>query len=317
MTETWQPSASIAALRRRSEILAHIREFFSQRKVMEVETPLLAPYSVTDVYLQSYAIEKPPQSVPLYLQTSPEFAMKRLLAAGSGPIYQLNKAFRQEEKGRQHRPEFTLLEWYQPGYDHHQLMQEVVQLVMGVVPNLQLVYVSYRKLFQDNLAINPHNVRLNDISPLMHKNGLGNLLEENDVTTCLQVLMSHVIEPTFPDNQLTFVYDYPVKQAALARIRADEIPVAERFEMYIGQIEIANGFHELCDAEEQRERFRQDQVMRCQHSMPPVAMDEKFLAALESGLPDCSGVALGVDRLIMAALELHDLAEVIAFANDY
>ena len=280
----WKPTATIETLRQRADLLDRIRTFFKKRRVLEVETPLLSQHTVTDRYIDSFSVEN------YYLQTSPEYAMKRLLAANSGPIFQITKAFRKEECGRQHNPEFTLLEWYRPGFTHHDLMDEMDQL-LGLLLNAQKAQRStYAELFEKYCGIDP----------LTHDN-----------TTELQLLFSEKIEPNL--KGVNFVYDYPAKQAALSKINKTNPLVAERFEVYIDGIEIANGFHELTDAEEQQQRFKADQTYRNENNKLIPEIDTRFINALEAGLPDCAGVALGIDRLMMYLTQKKAITEVIAF----
>ncbi len=303
----------------RARLLAQIRAFFHQQGVMEVETPVCSRSATTDPTIQSlvtrYTGPGAPSGVPLYLHTSPEFPMKRLLAAGSGPIYQLCKVFRDGESGRLHNPEFTLLEWYRPGFDHHRLMDEVEQLVQWVLPEAQPVRrISYRELFEQLLGLNPHDATAGQLRNLALQQGVPGIeqLELPHRDAWLDLLMTHCIEPALGAG-LCFVYDYPASQAALARVRPGDPPVAERFELYIDGIEVANGFHELADAAEQRRRFEQDLQARSEAGQPLVPMDELLLAALARGLPDCAGVALGIDRLLMRAIGATHIDQVIAF----
>ena len=307
----WQPSASIATLQQRAHILHQIRQFFHERAIMEVETPLLCQHTVTDPYIDSFAIAN--HQPPYYLQTSPEYAMKRLLAAGSGPIYQISKAFRQEEQGSLHNPEFTLLEWYRPDFDHHALMDEIDALLQRLLKTPAAEKVSYRDLFLMHLDIDPHNC---DPDSLLH---LVQQRVELSTTTgltgddCLNLLLTHVIEPTLGHKAPVFIYDYPASQAALAKIRQGSPSVAERFELYIDGIELANGFHELQDANEQYHRFNQDLTIRRKLNKASPTIDRRFIASLEAGLPDCSGVALGLDRLIMLACKHSTVNTSISF----
>lgn len=303
----------------RARLLAQIRAFFHQQGIMEVETPVCSHAATTDPSIHSlvtrYTGPGAPSGVPLYLHTSPEFPMKRLLAAGSGPIYQLCKVFRDGESGRLHNPEFTLLEWYRPGFDHHRLMDEVEQLVQWVLPERRPVRrVSYQALFEQLLGLNPHAAtaeQLRDLALQQDVPGIAQLdLPHRDAW--LDLLMTHCIEPALGAG-LCFVYDYPASQAALARIRPDDPPVAERFELYIDGVEVANGFHELADGAEQRRRFEQDLQARSAAGQPLVPMDEQLLAALDRGLPDCAGVALGIDRLLMRVVGAEHIDQVIAF----
>ncbi len=315
----WRPTASAAHLRLRAGILAQIREFFAERDVLEVETPLLSHGTVTDIHLQSLSTsaEIPGIGGPvrLHLQTSPEFAMKRLLATDIGPIFQLCKAFRDLEAGRLHNPEFTMLEWYRPGWDHHQLMDEVDELLRMILGATPAVRRSYGEVFSTQLGVNAHR----DDTEVLKNKALSHGLEEIDGLDregWLSLMMTHRIEATLGRDAPTFVFDYPADQAALARIRQDDPPVAERFEVYVEGIELANGYHELTDADEQRRRFAQDLKSRRSLGLPAPPVDPHLIAALDHGLPACAGVALGVDRLVMLAAGASDIREVIAFPID-
>ncbi len=313
--DDWQPTASWRNLRRRAALLAEIRGFFAERGVLEVETPLLSAATVTDLHLHS--LETDLDGRTLYLQTSPEFAMKRLLAAGSGPIYQLSKAFRGGgEVGRRHNPEFTLLEWYRPGFDHHALMDEMDELLGELLGVPAAERLTYGELFERHLGLDPHRAGVDELRRAAAGEGLDPGLG-TDRDDWLHLLVGCVLEPSLGRGRPTFVYDYPASQAALARIRAGEPAVAERFEVYLGGVELANGFHELADPVEQRRRFDADLEARRAagregSGLPVVPVDERLLAALAAGLPDCAGVALGVDRLVMVALGAESLGEVIA-----
>jgi lysyl-tRNA synthetase class 2 len=317
----WRPSASQTLLRLRADILSRIRLFFTKRQVLEVETPVLSQATVTDKHLHSfhteYCLANPHQKKILYLQTSPEFAMKRLLAADSGPIYQLCKAFRnQGESGRMHNPEFTLLEWYRPGFDLHALMDEVEDLLKIILNCQPAQRLSYAELFQKFLQIDPHLISIEQLKQTVPRfklcvENLSNM-EKDD---WLNLLMTHCIEPQLPTCPV-FIYDFPASQAALARIRPGDPPLAARFEVYVHGLELANGFHELSSPSEQRQRFMDDLSQRKRAGYPLVPVDERLLAALAHGLPDCSGVALGIDRLILLAAKKDTLDEVLAFPLD-
>lgn len=314
----WRPTTTLSMLRCRAKLLADIREFFAERHVLEVETPLLCHATVTDPHLHSfqthYCLDNSEQQQTLYLQTSPEFAMKRLLAAGSGPIYQISKAFRnQGESGRYHNPEFSLLEWYRPGYNHHQLMDEAEALLKSVLACESAQRFSYSEIFQRYLNSDPHFLSLKKLKQLCTRLGFTSKnLGLNNMADYLNFLMAHVIEPQLP-KQLVFIYDYPVTLAALAKIRCGTTPVAERFEVYFNGIELANGFHELNDANEQRLRFQQDLSVRSRYKYLPVPIDEYLLAALAHGFPNCAGVALGIDRLLMLIAKMNTISDVISF----
>lgn len=286
---------------------------------MEVETPVCSAAAVTDPALDSLATlftgPGAPSGKPLYLHTSPEFAMKRLLAAGSGPIYQICKVFRDGEAGRYHNPEFTLLEWYRPDYDHHQLMNEVSELVRYVVAKpLSETRLSYQELFQSYLGIDPENASPESLRGYAIEREIAGAdrLRITDCDTWLDLLLTHCIEPQMGPGML-LVYDYPASQASLARIRPGTVPLAERFELYLDGVELANGFHELADAREQRRRFQLDLEKRQQQNRPAPPLDERFLAALDAGLPDCSGVALGIDRLLMCIAGARHIDQVLCF----
>jgi len=257
----------------------------------------------------------------LYLQTSPEFPMKRLLAAGSGAIYQICKVFRKGEQGRLHNPEFTMLEWYRPGYDHHRLMDEVMELLefvlKGFVNLRKPQRESYSGLFQRYVNVDVFSDDISVIQSRIHELGLEPPLglNDDDMDAWRDFLLTHIIEPCLPEG-LLFVVDYPASQAALARLRADNRQLAERFELYWNGVELANGFHELTDHREQRQRIEHDLQVRQQRELPQVPVDQRFLAALDAGLPDCAGVALGIDRLIMMAAGETDIDAVIPFPVD-
>ncbi len=309
----WQATAAIDMLRRRAELLATLREFFAQRDVLEVETPQLSNNAVTDVHLKSFTVSSGQQ--PLYLQTSPEYAMKRLLASGSGSIYQICKCYRDEEQSRQHNPEFTMLEWYRVGFTLEQLMDEVEALVTPLLGATDIPRFSYSELFLQHLAIDPHEIDSEALQSLAHEKVSIRGDELND-TDYLQLLMSHVIEPLLPCQ--CFVYNYPASQAALATIEenAEGVSVARRFELYCSGMELANGYAELADAEEQRSRFRQDQERRLELGLESVAEDKRLLQALEHGLPQCAGVALGIDRLLMVLTGAESIDRVLSFPTN-
>ena len=316
----WKPTTTQLALQMRAEVLAKIREFFSIRKVMEVETPLLSQHSVTDPHIASLSLEcllpGNASARKLYLQTSPEFAMKRLLAAGSGPIYQICKAFRSDESGRLHNPEFTMLEWYRPGFTHRDLMIETDGLLRRILNSEVAKCQTYQELFEHYCALDPFKTNVSELKACAKKNNIPveHLENVNDITPWLQLLMHALIEPHLGfHNQPCIVTDFPIAQAALSRADRYNPDVAERFEVYWQGMELANGFHELCDANEQRRRFEADNVWRKENGLPEMPIDERFLAALEHGLPSCAGIALGVDRLIMAAMSSKELSEVLAF----
>jgi lysyl-tRNA synthetase class 2 len=300
----------LTALKGRAKWLAAARAFFAARAVMEVQTPLLGQYTVTDPYLVPFSSEH--AGKPCYLQTSPEYAMKRLLAAGSGCLYQLGAAYRNEEQGRLHNGEFTLLEWYRVGFTHQALMQEMDVFLQTVCGWPSAEYRSYVSLFADYCDVDITSASVSDLRAVCQNFNLNLSFDCADVDTLLQCLMSHVIEPKLGQSAPVFVYDYPASQAALAIVRNESYPVAERFELYYHGIELANGYHELCDVDEHRRRFARDNARRTELGLPVVTPDPRFLACLPS-LPACAGVALGVDRVLMLMLGATHLNEVLAF----
>jgi len=313
VTASWEPAAGLAALRRRAEVLARIRAFFAVRGVLEVETPVLAAGGGTDVHLAPL-VTRLADGRRLYLQTSPEFAMKRLLAAGSGPIYQLGRAFRDGEAGRRHNPEFTMLEWYRPGWDHHRLMDEVDELLAGVLGTTPAERLTYREAFRRHAGIDPLAAGDDELRASATRCGLH--AADVDREGCLSLLLGAVVEPRLGHGRPSFLHDFPASQAALARVRPGDPPLAERFEAYVQGVELANGYHELSDAEEQRRRFVADLAERRRLGLPELPLDERLLAALEHGLPDCAGVALGVDRLVMLVCGASSISDVMAFPVD-
>lgn len=311
MNYPWQPSASIAALRQRAKLIASIREFFNVRNYLEVETPIMAHYGITDVYLSN--IKAVFRNQAYCLQTSPEYHMKRLLAAGSGAIFQLARVFRDDELGRWHNPEFTLLEWYQLDIDHHALMQEMDALLQHVLHCKPLIKKTYRQAFLDACNVDPMNGSITDLKQTLQRFDLQNVLPENetDRDQYLFLLMSHVVERALAtENAPVAVYDFPPSQASLAQLNDG---VAARFEVYYRGVELANGFNELTDASLQQERFNQDVVARRERNLPESQPDAYLLEAMRHGLPACSGVALGIDRLLALALEKSSIADVLAF----
>nr|WP_295379496.1 EF-P lysine aminoacylase EpmA [Pseudoxanthomonas sp.] len=315
----WQPSASFEAIRLRARLNATVRAFFAAREVLEVETPVMSQAGNTDPNIASFSLEfgghvnAGPRR--RWLRTSPEFPLKRLLAAGLGDCYELGRVFRDGEAGGRHNPEFTMLEWYRVGWDHQRLVDECADLLRDCLAlvgrEARLRRVAYRDLYRGMLGIDP---MLDAIDVL--RNALGDVrvdpegLQRDD---WLDLLMTHRLQPAFADDQLLALYDYPASQCALARVRADDVPVAERFEIYLGPLELANGYHELADAQEQSRRFHRDVEVRKARGAPAPAVDARLLAALAAGFPDCAGVALGVDRLLMAMLGTPRIADVLGF----
>lgn len=319
MTDSnWMPTASIHLLKQRATLLRQIREFFAEREVLEVETPAMSHATVTDIHLHTFQTEFVgpgyAQGSGLHLMTSPEFHMKRLLAAGSGCIYQLGKAFRNEENGRYHNPEFTMLEWYRIGFDHHALMDEMEALLQLVLGCAHAERMTYQQAFQNVLGVCPLVAPMDELKKVAATLGLSDIAEpEEDRDTLLQLLFSIGIEPKIGQSVPVFVYDFPASQAALAKINPLDPRVADRFEVYFKGIELANGFHELDNPAEQLARFQADNAKRLEMGLTEQPIDYHLIAALEAGLPECSGVALGIDRLIMLALGVDHIDKVTAF----
>lgn len=307
----WRPTATIAALKERAKMYAEIRDFFAKRNVLEVETPLMCARSITDPYLSPFVVDN------YYLQTSPEYAMKRLIAAGAGSIYQICKTFRRDEAGTIHNPEFSMLEWYRIGFDHTKLMAEVDDLLQLLLGNNGSAHKrSYEELFQEFLGIDPHTADLDLLKSCAIKHNINlsqDVIPELNITDWLQLLMSHVIEPQLTGHLPWIIFDFPIPQAALAKIVQAKQPVAARFEVYMQGIELANGYYELQDSTEHLKRFTQDNIRRAQMKINQHTIDERLLAALDAGIPDCAGIALGLDRLLMLRLGATSIAEVLAF----
>ncbi|PKG40808.1 elongation factor P--(R)-beta-lysine ligase [Psychromonas sp. Urea-02u-13] len=319
----WLPNADLSLLKKRAVIIQTIRSFFIERELLEVETPSLSQAGVTDQHLFCFKthfigpeisdVKPDVLGVPLYLQTSPEFHMKRLLSAGSGSIFQISKAFRNEESGRYHNPEFTLLEWYQVGFDHFQLMDEMEELLRLVLNCGQAKRLTYQQAFMLVLNVDPLSASLEVLKTAGSHLNLGDVLDnEADYDTVLQLLFCVAIEPVIANDSPCFVYDFPASQAALARISPVDQRVAERFEVYYKGIELANGFHELSDSEEQLSRFKKDNRLRKENGLLEMPIDTRFVESLKI-LPDCAGVALGIDRLIMLATEQDHIDNVVSF----
>ena len=297
-------------LRQRAEVMRCMRAFFNARDYLEVETPVMARFGVTDRYLSN--IHAAFRGVSYALQTSPEYHMKRLLAAGSGPIFQFARVFRDDELGRWHNPEFSLLEWYQLDVDHHTLLREVDALLHTVLGCPPCIVKTYREVFEETCGIDPFEASLVVLTQTAHHFNVHHaLVGESDRDQYLFLLMSHVVEPSFaPSIAPIAVVDFPPSQAALAVIHHG---VAARFEVYYRGIELANGFHELTCPRLQRERFQMDIAARAACGLPSCAADEYLLAALHHGLPACSGVALGIDRLMALSLHQPSIAQTMAF----
>jgi len=317
--ETWKPTADIQLLHLRAQLLTTIRAFFAQKSVLEVETPLLCSATGTDPQLDFFTsfYHCEPDNKEMFLQTSPEFAMKRLLAAGSGSIYQVCKAFRNAEVGRFHNPEFSILEWYRVGFTLDQLMDEVAELVAKVNDrSLGLINkISYKDVFEQVTGLNPLIFNQKTYADYAIKNKIKDAVSlcGDDHSMWLDFIFSYKVQPSLENQMLCMVYGYPAIQSSLARINNSNPLVCDRFEVFVNGIEIGNGFFELSDAVEQEQRFDQENKDRERKGLRIIEKDEKFLAALRSGLPDCSGVAIGLDRLLMSISKTKSLGDVIAF----
>ena len=313
--EDWRATAAIATLRQRARLLAATREFFAAREVLEVDTPLVVNAPVSDVHLHSARVTFADDARPFYLHTSPEYAMKRLLAGGSGDIYQICHVVRALERGRLHNPEFTLVEWYRLGWTLDELIGEVDALVRTLLgPRAEvrpLQRLSYRDAFLEHAGLDPFTAADTQLAAAARAAGFVGPAGGRD--ELLELLMSTRVGPRLGKSALTFVHGYPATQAALARLDPADPRTALRFELYYEGVELANGFHELADASEQRARFTHDLAARRQRGLGSAAFDERLLAALDSGLPDCCGVALGFDRTVMLAVGAAGLDSVLPF----
>lgn len=313
----WRPTASIEAIKEKSRVLAQIRDFFASREVIEVDTPILSHYTVTDVHLHPVKarLQLQGKNHQGWLQTSPEFAMKRLLAAGVGDCYQIFKAFRSDETGRYHNPEFTLLEWYRLDFDHKQLMVEIDELLQQILDCPTAEYLEYQSLFVDYFKLDPLNTNCEQLHCCAEQY-LGNVPEMQQQDDYLQMLFSMVIEKRIGLEKPCFVSGFPASQASLARLEPENPQLSRRFELYYKGVELANGFHELTDPNEHIQRFEIDNQIRADKGLPQVEIDHNFISALESGFPDCSGVALGIDRLLMIRMNAEHINQVQTFPFD-
>jgi len=311
----WQPTAAIDVLRLRAGLLERARAYFARSGALEVETPVLVGAAVTDVHLESLEVRRGDGARAGFLQTSPEYAMKRLLCAGAPDIYQVARVFREGERGRRHNPEFTMIEWYRLGMDHLALTRDVEGLLRTLLEPLRplapTVHVTYAEAFVAALSLDPLVADVSELTTALHGAGIDvpqGLRGDRD--GLLDLAMATCVTTRFADDRLTFVRDFPASQAALARVSG---PVAARFEAFWGALELANGFHELGDAGEQARRFAADNATRAARGQPARDVDERFLTALATGLPPCAGVALGFDRVVMIAAGAGRIDDVVAF----
>ena len=315
----WQPTASLEILKTKARLLSKLRAFFAEKEILEVQTPVLSQAGNTEPTIESFSTRQKNQIS--FLNTSPEFAMKRLLAAGCGSIYQITPAFRQEEQGKRHNPEFTLLEWYRVNFDHYALMDEVNSFIRYVAADFIKLEEKQSYTYQDAMIkfadVDPFNATTDELKAAVTRTGIDAVgMDDVCKDTWLDLLMSQVVEKNLPLNCPVFIYDYPASQAALAKIRKSSPDVAERFELYINGMELANGFNELTDAEEQEQRFQKDQNERKELGLQNIAIDKHLIAALKEGLPECAGVAIGLDRLLMVLTGAEHINEVLTFPFD-
>ena len=321
----WRPTATSERLRLRATLLARTRAFFAARQVMEVDTPALVNRAVTDVHIHSVAVDLSARTAPpgvtvpaLYLHTSPEYAMKRLLAAGAGDIYQICHVARGFEQSRVHNTEFTLVEWYRLGFDRARLMAEVEALVRELCPAHPALAqpaerLSYREAFSRHAGLDPLAATLPQLQAVVEPLDYRNPATRDEL---LDLIMGALVGPRLGHEALTFIHGYPASQAALARLDPADPRIAQRFELYMGGLELANGFHELASAGEQRARFEADLRLRARGGLPVHRMDERLLAALGHGLPECAGVAVGFDRVVMLAAGADHIREVLPFPTE-
>ena len=307
-----------AVLELRARLYALVRAFFAERQVLEVETPILSAAGNTEPNIESFSCtfsgHVDAGARERWLRTSPEYPLKRLLAAGIGDCYELGRVFRNGEAGGRHNPEFTMLEWYRVGWNHRQLMRETMALVEAALAMLgrraEVVVTSYRQLFLDGLGLDPLHAAIDELRVPLAEFGIGpEGLVHDDF---LDLLITYKLQPHFPRDRITVIHDYPASQCALAKIRPGEPPLAERFELYLGHHELANGYHELNDAAEQRGRFERDNAVRRRRGLREIPLDENLLGVLDV-LPDCAGVAMGMERLLMCLTDTDAIAEVLAY----
>lgn len=314
---TWRPGTSLDTLKKRARLLQQVRDFFSERGVLEVETPGISHFPTLDLHLESFPVFHPEKTLQGYLITSPEYHMKRLISAGSGSIYQLCRAYRCDESGTRHNPEFTILEWYRVGWDQWQLMKEIEDLMRLLLGTGPADYTSYQEAFEGTLSVDPFSLPLERFAEICSQHNLqppDYLLQKDiDRDERLNYLMGFLIEPHLGKECPVFLHSFPASQASLAKLDEDRPGCAMRFEVYFQGLELGNGFCELTDAEAQEKRFREENRKRRAAGKKELQHDHRFIEALKHGMPDCSGVAMGFDRLVMLALGKHSIDEVQTF----
>ncbi|WP_343154233.1 elongation factor P--(R)-beta-lysine ligase [Buchnera aphidicola] len=322
MKKSWKPSASIQDLVKRSEIITKIRSFFLEKKILEVETPLLSKATVTDINLipfetNYFSSENNLNQLKLWLITSPEYHMKRLLAAKSGPIYQICHSFRNQEYGQYHNPEFTILEWYQNSCSMKKFIYQIDLFFQDVLQFKKSEKISYQDVFIKYLNVDPFSTQLSELHKISKKFNLAHLtFSEKNLNTLIETLFTLIIEPLLGQEKPVFIYNFPVAQASLAAVNNKDHRVAERFEIFFKGIELGNGFYELTNYLENKERLINNNKKRYEMNLTLQKIDNNFLNAIYYGLPPCSGVAIGIDRLIMIALNKKNIEEVISFSFD-
>ena len=319
-SDQWRPTASLATLQRRALLLRTVRQFFDDRGFLEVETPVISADTVVDRHIEPFStgvpaeVGKPPRR--MWLQTSPEFAMKRLLAAGAEAIYQIGRVFRLGERGPRHNPEFTMVEWYRRGDGYAQGMALLAELAECVFGCDAIERITYAEAFSRHLGLDPHRAEIAELREAARRRGIAwpeSMEESGDRDDWLDLLLTECVQPHLGVGRPAIVYDYPASQCALARVRADDPPVAERFELFAEGIELANGYHELCDPNELRRRNEQINRRRRADGKDALPERSRLLRAMEAGLPECTGAALGFDRLLMILCRASAIDEVIAF----
>jgi len=315
---SWKAVSDIENMQKRARMLQSIRAFFAERNVLEVDTPVLSTAAITDLHIESFATSTSPA---FYLQTSPEYPMKRLLASGYPSIYQICKVYRKEEQGSVHNPEFTMLEWYRLGFDYQQLMSEVSELLMLLSAQndrpIGCEKITYQQAFIKAVGIDPLVASVPELKVCcqQYQIDIPQGMSDSSIDEWLDWILTQAVAPAFSKKCFTILCDYPASQCALATVNVEK-NIAERFEVFYGELELANGFNELTDATEQRKRFQVDNKKRLANGLEVMQLDENFLAALESGLPDCAGVAIGLDRLLMVLTGKSTISEVLAFPVD-
>jgi len=312
----WQPNADSGVATRRAQMLQAVRDFFGQREILEVDTPVLSRRTVTEPNIESITaatVVRP----ELYLQTSPEFFMKRLLAAGYPDIYQVCKVFRDRERGRNHLAEFTMIEWYRLDFSLQEIMQETVDLVSRVLAPGRLSadasFISYADAFQNALSLDPYTADIDSLAGLARADGNLRTVLGEDRDAWLDLLLASKVVNEFAADRLTVLHHYPASQAALARICPDDSNLADRFELFCGNLELANGYVELTDADEQLARCERDRQSRRAQGLPVPGIDENLIAALRAGMPPCAGVAVGLDRMFMINEGVNDIGAISTF----